>query len=130
MTAITHMPYNTNRSSKTANEVFGRNVIKLRSLRNITQAEIGRSSPVSQRTVSNLEKLGEAGTSNLDTVEALAEYFKIPMWQLFLDNMPTDPAVQKRLDEAVQAMLDMTPAGLQKVFDRIDELKYLDSKAL
>lgn len=121
------MPYNTNRSNQTANEVFGRNIIKLRTQRGITQAEIGRSSGVSQRTVSNLEKLGEAGTSNLDTVEALAEYFKLPMWQLFLENMPFDTATQKRLDDAVQAMLEMTPAGLEKVLDRIEELKYLDS---
>ena len=109
-----------------ANAILGRNLIKLRSAKGVSQSKIGETSPVSQKTVSNIEKMGEAGSANLETMEALAEYFKVPVWQLLLEDMPMDPAMRRRLNEAVAAMLGMSEASLIKVLDRIEEVALLD----
>lgn len=124
---VLHMPYNTNRSSQNASELLADNVIRIRKARNISQSDIGRLSNVSQRTVSKLEKKGEGGVANLDTVEALAEFFKTPLWLLLLDGMPVDPGEQKALDDAVKAILSLSQENRKKVYDRISELLLVES---
>jgi transcriptional regulator with XRE-family HTH domain len=108
------------------NEIVGRNLIKLRTARGMSQSDIGRTSPVSQKTVSNIEKMGAAGSANLETIEALAGVFKTPVWLILLENMPVDPSARNRLDATVKAMLSLSDKGLGKILDRIEELQLLD----
>jgi transcriptional regulator with XRE-family HTH domain len=109
-----------------SNEIIGRNLARLRANKGISQAELGRTSQISQRTVSNVEKLGESGSPTVDTVEILANYFRIPAWLMLVDNMPLNPVSGRRLDEALQAMLSMSEHGLHKVLDRIEEVHALE----
>lgn len=108
------------------NEIVGRNLIRLRNQKNISQAELGRTSAVSQRTVSNIEKMGAAGSPTIDTVEVLAKYFKVPLWLMMVENMPLNQFSRKRLDEALQTLLNMSDQGFQKVLDRIEEIQALE----
>lgn len=81
------------------NKVFGENELSLRNLMGVSQAHVGRTSGVSQRTISNIESFGDAGSPTLDTVELLSEYYNVPAWQLLIPGVSSDPVRRKMASE-------------------------------
>lgn len=81
------------------NKVFGSNELFLREMMGVSQAHVGRTSGVSQRTISNIESMGEAGSPTLDTVELLSEYYDAPAWQLLLPGISQDKAKRDAANE-------------------------------
>ena len=66
-------------------ENLARSVKLLMAAQQVRQQHLGQKIERSQSTISNLLK-GEAGISNptLETIELVADHFKVPVWSLFV----------------------------------------------
>lgn len=111
-------------------EIVGRNTIRLLKEKNLSKAQVGRDSSVSRRTVGNVVMLGEAGSSQVTTIDGLAEFFDVPIWQMFLEKMPGDPETRKDLENAVQMLLSLSENGRRKVLERIEEVAIVEKAKL
>lgn len=65
-----------------------------------TLAEIAKQMNVSLRTLRNLRTGAHAAT--LDTAEAIAEFFGLEMWQLFIEDLPAEILLNPRLARIVR----------------------------
>ena len=99
------------------NKVFGENELSLRTHLKYSQAHVGRTSSVSQRTISNIESMGEAGSVTIDVLEKLSEYYNAPAWQLLIPNVPLDAPTRKAMNELVSIFSGASPDARRQLVE-------------
>lgn len=99
------------------NRVFGENELALRKHLNYSQAHVGRTSSVSQRTISNIESMGEAGSATLEMLERLSEYYNAPAWQLLMPGIPLDVEARRQMSEVMGIFLRSSSEARRQIVD-------------
>jgi transcriptional regulator with XRE-family HTH domain len=96
-------------------KIAGKNLRNLRLARGYTQAEVSKALCITEGFLSFLES--GVRTGSLDTYRSLADFFEVPLWQLFAkDALPSgkEPAVDLR---------DLTLANRRLVAELVTFLK-------
>jgi transcriptional regulator with XRE-family HTH domain len=96
-----------------------RNVADLRNRQGWSQAELGKRAGVSQRTISDIENALHK-SPGLDTLEGLAAALRVPLWALFLPEIPTDLSSLRRADRLTATYLAIGEDG-KRTLDGIAE---------
>lgn len=112
-----------------AKQIIAKNLGTIRESLKISQEDVAESGIMSQKTVSNVENVESEGNRRIDMIEALAAYYRLPLWVVCLEDMPSDPLMRKLLIEAVRALSGLSETGLRKVLERIEEVKLLEDRA-
>lgn len=89
----------TKKAPSPAGLILQDNVVRLIALSNKSNSTVAKESGVSLRTIKYITLEGRA--SGVDTVERLAEYFRMPAWMILVRGLQTDQAVNKQLAELV-----------------------------
>lgn len=79
--------------------VIGSNVRRLRALHDVSQAEMGRKSGVSQKTISNIERDGEIASPKAGSLDLVARYFSIHPALLMIENLPDEALQSSKVSE-------------------------------
>lgn len=110
--------------------------------REYTNAEVAQATGVSATYIGYLRK-GVRGNPSVDTVRALARFFRVRPSYLVdeeLDEQVTEPATDRRLAEALRnpgitrlamraAEADLSPAAIAAIAAMIDEVEKLEQAA-
>jgi transcriptional regulator with XRE-family HTH domain len=93
----------------------------------LSQAELGRKSGIGQRTISTLLDVDDSAAINprASTLEQLAHFFDIPVWQFLIPDMPLELLLSKRVTKLIENYRDAPEDGRVTV-ERIaeSEVKY------
>lgn len=79
--------------------VIGSNVRRLRALHDVSQAEMGRKSGVSQKTISNIERDGEIASPKAGSLDLVARYFSVHPALLMIENLPDEALQSSKVSE-------------------------------
>lgn len=101
--------------------IVAANIKRLMDQRDWKQAEVGRRAGLGQRTVSNVLR-PETGSTTLETLEAIAEAFRIDVWLLFLPDIPLELMQAPSLGKLVDNYVHASPEARRSV-DRIAEVE-------
>ncbi|WP_417518814.1 helix-turn-helix domain-containing protein [Marinobacter sp.] len=105
--------------------VIGRNVRRLRALRGVSQAEVGRSSIISQKTMSNIERDGEAGSVRAESLDKIARYFGVHPALLLIDNLPDEALANGRVSDMMVQFARLDHAYQKRIQDLIADFTQL-----
>jgi len=95
-------------------QTIAENVRRLRDAAGWSQSELARrTAGTAQTTISALEK--GAKSPSADTLDDLAHALRVPVWALFLPNMPTDADTLRHADALVRRYLDVPDKGRQTI---------------
>ena len=91
-------------------QTIAANVKRLRESAGWSQSELARrTAGVAQTTISALEKAAKSPSA--ETLDDIARAFKIPVWALFLPDIPTDADTLRSADKLVQRYLAVPDRG-------------------
>jgi len=93
----------------------------------LSQAELGRKSGIGQRTISTLLDVDNSAAINprASTLEQLASFFGIPVWQLLIPDLPLELLLYRRVTKLIENYRDAPENGRKQV-ERVaeGEVKY------
>jgi transcriptional regulator with XRE-family HTH domain len=105
-------------SQAVAHEVLGRNVIRFRARRRVSQMELARITGISRTTISNVERGDGASSPTLDVIARFAEALGVMVHELLYEPSPyIDGDRENGVDleqtvsykEALMALADVSP---------------------
>lgn len=91
----------------------------------INQVSLAKKTGLSQRTISNVLRPGSVGSITTDTIESLAEFFKIEPYHLMIPNLPIEELLSKSIESLIECYARSSEVGRENI-KRIaeNELRY------
>lgn len=84
-------------------KILGQNIERERSVRGLSQADLGQEVGVTGQTVYRWEK--EKTWPTAQNVEDLAKFFGVPNWSLYMPHKPTKQSVKSTSDPKIRDAL-------------------------
>lgn len=93
------------------------NLTRLMADRGLTQTALAKMSGVGQRTISTILDLDRSDDINptISTIQAIADCFSVPAWQMLIPNMPVDLLSDRAFGQVVQAYRDASDEGRSSI---------------
>lgn len=103
-------------------QIFGRNVRRLRELKKVNQEKMGRIAGVSQKTISNLESPDSDISPQMKTVAEVADYFEIHPAMLIMSDITDDSLTDSEVSVMIERFAQLAPEHKRRIMDLIDDL--------
>lgn len=97
-------------------EIIADNVKRLMEYNgNMSQVLLANKAKISQRTVSNVLNPGSVGSITTETIERLAEFFKLEPYHLVMPNLPLEELLDKRIEKVIACYTKSSPDGRENI---------------
>lgn len=103
-------------------QIFGRNLKRLRDLEGVTQTKMAKIAGVSQKTISNLENAESITPPRMETISKVANYFSIHPAILIMEDLTDDALTDKQVSVMIERFAQLAPDHKRRIMDLISDL--------